>query len=329
MKNNISVIGSGSWGTAIASALAENEFNNVQIVCRKQNIAESINLNRINNQHLPDIIVENFKATTNIEDISNSDYIFIVCPSVYFRETIKKYKQYFKKDAIFVICTKGIEKDTLFTLDIVFKEEHNTENVVIMSGPSFANEVALKKPTALTLTGLKNNTIKISSLISSHYIRTYLSTDLIGVQIGGTSKNILAIACGIIEGKNLGNNAKAAVITRGIHEISKLIEALGGHKDTISGLTGVGDIILTCNSHNSRNMSFGYMLGQGKTVKEILDSRESVTEGMLSLESIILLCEKHNIDAPLFKSIYEIIFNEKPIEEILKELFNRPIKSEE
>lgn len=329
MKNNISVIGSGSWGTAIASALAENEFNNVQIVCRKQNIAESINLNRINNQHLPDIIVENFKATTNIEDISNSDYIFIVCPSVYFRETIKKYKQYFKKDAIFVICTKGIEKDTLLTLDIVFKEEHNTENVVIMSGPSFANEVALKKPTALTLTGLKNNTITISSLISSHYIRTYLSTDLIGVQIGGTSKNILAIACGIIEGKNLGNNAKAAVITRGIHEISKLIEALGGHKDTISGLTGVGDIILTCNSHNSRNMSFGYMLGQGKTVKEILDSRESVTEGMLSLESIILLCEKHNIDAPLFKSIYEIIFNEKPIEKILKELFNRPIKSEE
>lgn len=329
MKNNIAVIGSGSWGTAIASALAENCNNNVELICRKKEVAECINLYRVNKDYLPDIVVENFKATTNVENISNADYIFIVCPSIYFRETIQRFKQFFKKDAIFVICTKGIEKNSLLTLDIVFKQEFETNNVAIMSGPSFANEVALKKPTALTITGDDKITKKIAGLISSSYIRTYLSSDLIGVQIGGTSKNILAIACGIIEGKNLGNNAKAAVITRGIHEIGKLIEAMGGHKDTISGLTGVGDIILTCNSLNSRNMSFGYMLGKGKKVDEILNSRNTVTEGILSLESIVKLCEKNNIDAPLFNSIYQIIFEQKPIEKIIKELYNRPIKSEE
>ena len=325
----IAIIGSGSWGMALGIHLA-NIGNNVKIWSFLQEEADIINIER-KCKFLPNVdkIPNNITATTNFEEcISKSDYIFHVTPSKFTRNIVKEYKKFVDNQPI-ILCSKGFESDTLSTLDEIFKEELPNNELVVFSGPSHAEEVSNKRPTAMVLAGENNKLLfDLQDLMMNEYMRIYLSNDLKGVELGGALKNIIAFCAGMLVGMNLGDNSFAALITRGLKEISRLGVVLGGKYETFYGLSGLGDLIVTCASKYSRNRKAGILIGQGKTIEETRTEVGMTIESIDNIEVAYELKNKYKIDMPIVTTVYDVLYNNLKPNMAVKELMLRDKKFE-
>ena len=305
---NICIIGSGIWGVALGVHLAKLG-NNVKIWSFSEEERDLIN-NEKKCKFLPNITLpEGIYCTTSYEEaISGSEIILHVTPSKFTRNIVRGYKEYVTNQPI-VICTKGFEKETLSTLDDVISEEIPNAKIAALSGPSHAEEVSIGVPTAIVVASKDINLAnEIRDIFMNETLRVYTSTDLKGVELGGALKNIIAFCAGISAGIGLGDNTFAALITRGLHEISLLGEVLGGNKQTFYGLTGLGDLIVTCLSEHSRNRRAGKLLGQGKNIEEIRKEIGMVIEGVDNIEVAYELSKKYNLDMPIVKGVYQVLY---------------------
>jgi len=325
----ISVIGAGSWGTTLASLLAEKGYD-VTLWAHEKDLAERINRERINNIYLPDFAIPvNLKATHDIvEAVSKSRYILNVVPTQYIRSIFTQVKQYIRSEAIIISASKGIENDTLLTPSMILKEILGRP-VSTLSGPSFAKEVAAKLPTAVTLASEDRKAgLLLQEIFNTDYFRVYTHDDIIGVEVGGALKNVVAIAAGICDGLGLGHNSRAALITRGLSEITRLGISMNAREITFSGLSGLGDLVLTCTGPLSRNYTVGYKLGQGQKLSDIISQTRSVAEGVATTLSAYDLSKKYSIDMPITEQVYLTLYKEKPPKEAVRDLMNRTLKSE-
>lgn len=327
-NNYISVIGAGSWGTTIAFLLSEKGYD-VTLWAYEHDLANQINKERANNLYLPGVhLPDNLRATNDILDaVTNARFIINVVPTQHIRSVFSQIGSCVRKDSAIVSASKGIEINTLLTPSMILKEIFDMP-VAVLSGPSFAREVALKLPTAVTLASDNRKTGQLlQEVFNTDYFRVYTHDDLLGVEIGGALKNVIAIGTGICDGLGLGHNARAALITRGLSEITRLGVAMGAKEVTFSGLSGLGDIVLTCTSTLSRNYTVGYRLGQGEKLTEIIKTK-SIAEGITTTLSAYNLSRKYNIDMPVTEQIYLTLYENKPVVNTVKDLMNRSLKSE-
>jgi len=318
----IGILGGGVWGSALAKLLSNNH---VMIYARDKNIVSSINEHRINPKLKYIIFNNNVKATSNILELKNSDYIFVALPTQNVRKVIQLLGNC--KDQQIIIGSKGIEIESQLFLYDVISSIVNAKNISVLSGPCFSNEVARNLPTAVTFaTKDKNIFNTINLLFKNNNFRLYYSDDLIGCQLGGAIKNIYAIAVGITIGLQLGDNAKSALISRCFAEIIPFGKALGANTNTLFGLSGLGDLILTCNSLKSRNTSFGHLIsGQPKiSIKEHLKSQET-TEGYFTVKAVYNIAKENKINMPIANSVYRILFEQASIKNEISNLLNRPV----
>jgi len=331
--NNILVLGSGAWGTAIADLIANNTKKNIYLWAYEEEVARSISTNYQNKKYMPGKkLNKNILADIKLPNL-HFKIIFVVIPSQFIFSFFKDFKNHFEKfnkdKHNFVICSKGIDLQRKKLLSEVVKEFFPKSNIAILSGPSFANDVLNRKPTAVTLATKSSKLAKILvDLLSNNYFRVYVSKDIIGVQINGAMKNVLAIAAGMTEGLNLGENARAAILARGIKEITRLVQAVGGKKDTVLGMSGVGDIILTCVSKSSRNYNFGVMLGKGKKIKDIINKEKHTTEGVENIKVVYFLKKKHNIQMPILEAVYKILVKGYHFNKVINSLLSRPLTND-
>ena len=323
---SIGVLGGGVWGSALARVLSQNK---VKIYARDENLVKSINDHKINPKLKYSSFNENVSATLSLNDLKNTKYLFIALPAQNIREVIQNSTLHNKNHHV-VICSKGIEISSSKFLTDVVKEVLPYKTLSILSGPSFSNEVSQNLPTAVTLAANKKIIFEeISNLISNKNFRMYYSNDLIGTQLGGALKNIYAIAAGITQGLNLGENAKSALISRSFVEMTRFAEKFNANKNTLFGLSGLGDLILTCGSNSSRNTQFGIKIASSKyeNFSDLLQSQE-VTEGYYTVEAVYNISKKNKIEMPIMESVYNILYNKYDIKEELIRLLNRPLKEE-
>ena len=324
----ISVIGSGSWGVALAIHLAKLG-NEVKIWSFMQEEADLIN-NEKKCKFLPEITIpEGIVCTTSYEEaIKDTEIILHVTPSKFTRSTVREYKEYVTDQTI-VICTKGFEKESLSTLDDVIKEEIPDAKLAVLSGPSHAEEVSKGVPTAMVIAAEDLNTAdELRDIFMNENLRVYTSNDMKGVELGGALKNIIAFCAGVAAGIGLGDNTFAALITRGLCEMSRLGIALGGKHDTFYGLTGLGDLIVTCLSEHSRNRTAGKLMGEGKTLEEARAQIGMVIEGVDNIEVAYELSKKYNVDMPIVNAVYDMLYNDLSPKEGVTLLMTRDKKSE-
>lgn len=325
---NICIIGSGSWGVALGIHLAKLG-NNVKIWSFLQEEADIIN-NEKKCKFLPGVdLPEGIYCTTSYEEaIMDSDVILHVTPSKFTRNIVSEYKKYVTNQPV-VICTKGFEKDTLSTLDDVIKDEMPDVKLAILSGPSHAEEVSREIPTAIVIASEDEDLAnEIRNIFMNENLRVYTSKDVKGVELGGALKNIIAFCAGIAAGLELGDNTFAALITRGLHEIAILGEILGGKKETFYGLTGLGDLIVTCLSEHSRNRRAGKLLGQGEKIEDIRKEIGMVIEGVDNIEVAYELSKKYDVDMPIVKAVYKVLYEDLDPKVAVNMLMTRDKKSE-
>ena len=325
---NIAIIGSGSWGVALAVHLA-NVGNNVKIWSFMEEERDLIN-NERKCKFLPGVeLPENIMCSTDFgEVIKDSKMILHVTPSKFTRSTFKQYKEYVGNKPI-IICSKGFEKETLETLDEVILEEMPTAKVGALSGPSHAEEVSIAIPTALVIASKHQNILKmVQDAFMSEKMRIYTSNDVIGVELGGALKNIIAFCSGAAAGIGLGDNSFAALITRGLKEIVRLGVELGGKEETFYGLSGLGDLIVTCLSEHSRNRKAGYLIGQGKSLEETKKEVGMVIESIDNIDVAYELGRLHNIEMPIVETVYRVLYESLDPQEAVKDLMTRDKKME-
>lgn len=325
---NVAIIGSGSWGVALATHLARNG-NKVKIWSFSEEERNLIN-NEKKCKFLPNLTIpENIICLTDFEKvIEDADFILHVTPSKFTRDTFKKYKQYVGNKPI-IICSKGFEKDTLTTLDEVILDEMPNAKIGVLSGPSHAEEVSIAIPTVLVIASKSNEILKmIQDTFMTSEMRIYTSTDVKGVELGGALKNIIAFCAGVASGIGLGDNTFAALITRGLSELSKLGVKLGGEKDTLYGLSGLGDLIVTCLSEHSRNRKAGKLIGEGKTLEETKKEVGMVIESIDNIEVTYELCKIHNVDMPIVETVYKVLYKNLEPKKAVEQLMTRAKKSE-
>ncbi len=325
----IGIIGAGAWGTALATA-AIRSGNKVTIWARDREVASDINIHHQNTAYLPGIhLDEAITATTDLADIADNQALLFATPAQALRNIATELNPYITSPLTVTICSKGLERGTNKLLSDVLKQALPHAIPCILSGPSFAADVANGLPTAVTLA---SNDIKIAQelaqTLGSSSFRPYASSDLIGAQIGGAVKNVLAIACGIVEGKALGQSARSALTCRGFAELVRFALGHGAGIETLSGLSGLGDLILTCSSQMSRNMSLGYALGQGSSLEHILKSRNTVTEGVHTASVVCEIATKKNIEMPICEAVRDIIEGSKSVDEAIENLMARPFRQE-
>jgi glycerol-3-phosphate dehydrogenase (NAD(P)+) len=323
MQKKIAIIGSGSWGTALANLIALNAKEAI-IISSNLEVIKDINHNSKNDAYLPNIfLASNVSATNNISIIKQVEMIFIVVPAKHVRTVLNEIRN-LSVNAPLIICSKGLEQDSLLLMSEVVEEILPQSKVAILSGPNLALEVAQNKPSATTIAcldlALANEVVNI--LKNPNFI-PFISKDIITNQICGAAKNILAIASGIFMGKNLGENARATLITRGIVEINHLAHKKGGHKEGILSLGGIGDIFLTCNSIKSRNTSLGMELVKNKDLNDILSKRSSVAEGVYAAQSIYELAQKLEVSMPICNAIYDLIARKINIDQAIDLLLHK------
>jgi glycerol-3-phosphate dehydrogenase (NAD(P)+) len=325
----IAVIGAGSWGTTLASLLAGKDYD-VSLWVYEKEIAEKIKSTRINDVYLPGYnIPGNIDVSNSLEDVlSDAGYILSVVPAQYTRAVFEPVIQYVKSNAVVVSASKGIETGTLLTVSGVFKELTGKDSAVI-SGPSFAKEVIEKLPTAVTIASKdKENGFELQNIFSTEYFRVYTNTDVLGTELGGALKNVMAIASGISDGLGLGSSTRAALITRGLAEMTRLGAIMGAKEKTFGGLSGLGDLVLTCTGKLSRNYTVGYKLGKGERLVDILSSMKMVAEGVDTSQSAYELSRRHKVEMPIIEKIYKVISEEKKPLDAVRELMTRSLKSE-
>ncbi len=325
---NICIIGSGSWGSAIGIHLAKMGHN-VKMWAHSQDEADNININR-ETKYLPGIkMPENIYCTTDYKEaIEGTEFIFHVTPSRYVRENLVKYKEYVTNQPI-VICSKGFEAETLSTLSDVVNDELPNTKVAILSGPSHAEEVSTGIPTAIVIACQYIDVLyNLQDLLMNEYLRVYTSTDVKGVELGGALKNIIAFCAGVAAELNLGDNSFAALLTRGLNEISRLGVAMGGNHNTFFGLSGLGDLIVTCLSEHSRNRRAGKCIGRGLTVEETRKEIGMVVESFDNIEVAYKLSKKYNIEMPIVNTVYDVLYNNLNPKDAVTLLMTREKKSE-
>ncbi len=325
----VGVIGAGAWGTALA-AMARRAGRDVVMWALEDEVVESINSRHLNDLYLPDVpLDETIRATSDMTEAIDADLVLLVAPAQHLRTVCEKLAPDWTGGVPAVICSKGIERGSNVLMTDVIADALPAAPPMVLSGPTFAKEVAAGLPTAVTLAsadaGLAD---KVSVAIGTPTFRPYTSTDLIGAAIGGAVKNVLAIACGIVHGKELGDNARAALITRGLVEVVRLAVALGGRSDTLMGLCGLGDLLLTATSMQSRNYSLGAALGQGRTLDEVLGERRAVTEGVYTAEAVVALAQEKGVDMPICTAMDGILNRDTPVDDAIQEVLDRPIKEE-
>ena len=326
---NIAIIGSGSWGVALSIHLAK-QGHNVKIWSFSQEECDMIN-NEKKCKFLPKVeLPEGIKCTTSHEEaIEGTDFIIHVTPSKFTRNVVKQYKQYVTNQPI-VICSKGFEKDSLLTLDEVIQEEIPNAKIAVLSGPSHAEEVSIALETVLVVASKYDAVLKmVQDAFMSNKMRIYTSRDVKGVELGGALKNIIAFCAGVAAGIGLGDNSFAALITRGLAELTRLGVALGGQKDTLYGLSGLGDLIVTCLSEHSRNRRAGKLIGQGKSLEDAKKEVGMVIESIDNIEVAHELGKLHNIEMPIVEAVYGILYEGLKIEDAVDGLMNRTKKSED
>lgn len=327
--SKITFLGGGSFGTALAVLLADKN-NIVNIYDRDLNVVNEINTKRTNEKYMKDLnIPKGVTAFNNIDDaIKGTDYVVLSVPSHVIRNMCKQLKGKISKDIPVISIAKGIEEGTDKRLSVVIGEELDNP-VVVLSGPSHAEEVAMKLPTTLVSTSKDMDYARdIQDLFMTQYFRVYTNDDIIGVEIGGAVKNIIALAAGVIDGLGYGDNTKAALLTRGMKEISRIGIALGGRTETFYGLTGMGDLIVTCTSMHSRNRRAGLLIGKGVPVEKALDEIGMVVEGIKACKAFYHLKEKMGISMPITDGLYKGLFENKNPKDIIDELMNRDKKNE-
>lgn len=322
---NIGVIGAGSWGTALALLLQRNGHQ-VRVWSIAKEEVEMLDKEREHKSKLPGVkIPADMKFTNNMEEaIKGKDFLVLAVPSPFTRTTARNMKPFVAENQIIVDVAKGIEEDTLMTLSQQIKEEIPQAEVAVLSGPSHAEEVGRGIPTTCVVGAKTRKTAEyLQEAFMNEEFRVYTSPDMLGMELGGSLKNVIALAAGIADGLGYGDNTKAALITRGIAEIARLGVAMGGKIESFTGLTGIGDLIVTCASVHSRNRKAGYLMGQGKTMQEAMDEVKMVVEGVYSTKAAVKLAKKYGVSIPIIEQVNAVLFEGKSAEEAVKELMLR------
>lgn len=327
---NISVIAAGSWGTALA-ILLDGNGHNVTIWSKFEDEVNMLKTNREHVDKLPGVkLRDSINITTSLEEATkDKEMLVFATPSSFVRETTNLFKEYIKPNQVIISVSKGLEDNTLYTLQQVINDVLPENEVVVLSGPSHAEEVARGIPTSVVVASHNANTVKrVQDVFMNDFFRVYGSQDVIGLEMGGAVKNVIALAAGISDGLGFGDNSKAALMTRGMAEISRLGVAMGANVATFNGLSGIGDLIVTCTSKHSRNRLCGYLIGKGATLEEALAEVKMVVEGVYSAKAVLHMAKKYNIEMPIIEQINEVLFkNKKPIDAVT-ELMTRDKKFE-
>ncbi len=326
---HLGILGAGAFGTSLGLALANN-FTKITLYAMEHEVVESINNNHKNELYLPKHTLPlHLKATNNLEHLSSCHIILITTPTQHIRSSIKQVFP-INRLATYIVCSKGLEISSKKLISQIIQEEVDLPNLAVLSGPSFAHELAQSLPTTLILAMNDITSAKtISALLQSKTLRIYHTSDLIGAQVGGGIKNVIAIASGIIKGANLGHNALAGLITRGMHEMLTLNNIYGGDNKTIFGLSGLGDLILTATSEQSRNFSLGYKIGErGYFDDSFIKQSKGLCEGYYTAKAINELIEEHDLIMPISKEVYQICYNYKHLKNSIDDLMNRDNKQE-
>lgn len=334
MENGkIAVIGAGSWGTTLSQLLAEQGLS-VTLWVFEEDLLQALTKSRCNTMYLPGIVLHDAIAFTRslAEAVADKDIILWVSPSQVFRSLLTEALPFARKEALHVCASKGIENESLKRLSEVAEEIEpalNSRRFVVLSGPSFAREVSAKLPTAVVVASRDaGSAVRIQQVMASQWFRTYTSKDVVGVELGGALKNVIALAAGVADGLGYGCNTRAALITRGLAEMIRLGTAQGADPLTFSGLSGLGDLVLTCTSTLSRNYSIGLQLGQGKALNDILSGMNAVAEGIQTARSAYFLAHKYQVEMPIVSEVYHILYEQKQAAAAVKDLMARQLKHE-
>lgn len=326
----VSVVGAGSWGTALATVLHDNGHN-VTVWSIADAEIDALIRDHEHKDKLPGVkLPEDMIFTTDLKEACiGKELIVLAVPSVYTRSTAQLMSPYIVKNQIIVNVAKGIEENSLMTLSDIIAEEIPQSTVAVMSGPSHAEEVGRRMPTTCVVGANNKETAGfVQNMFMNKVFRVYISPDVLGIELGGALKNVVALAAGIADGLGYGDNTKAALITRGISEISRLGVVMGGKAETFAGLTGIGDLVVTCASMHSRNRRAGILIGQGKTMQEAMDEVQMVVEGVYSAKAAYALAKKYNVEVPIIEYVNKILFENMSASEVGAELMLREKKDE-
>ncbi|MFA6358463.1 MAG: NAD(P)H-dependent glycerol-3-phosphate dehydrogenase [Candidatus Omnitrophota bacterium] len=329
-KMNVAVIGDGGWGTTLAILLSSKGYP-VTLWGAFNDYAIKMDKLRFNPKFLPGIkIPKEIKITSDIKiAISQKEIIVLAVPSQYTRQILKKIKNNFSKKTVFLSVTKGIEISSSSRISEIIYEELGSVKLAVLSGPTIASEVARGIPTTAVVASVDKKIRKtIQEVFSTQNFRVYTNSDVIGVELGGSLKNVIAIACGVSDGLGFGTNTKAAILTRGLAEISRLGKAMGANLETFSGISGLGDLVTTCISKQSRNRMVGELIGRGKNLKEIYQHMQMVAEGVPTAKSSYALSKKYKVDMPIIKEVYHLLYKDKSPRQAVKDLMTRKSKAE-
>ena len=324
------VIGGGAWGTALAQVCAR-AGREVVLWAREPEVVEAVNARHENATFLPGVALEPaIRATSDYADLADVDLVLAVPPAQHMRSTLAAFAPHARDGLPILLCSKGVEQGSLKLMTDVLAETIPHARAAVLSGPSFAGEVARGLPTAVTLACPEEGCAEdLAEAIATPTFRPYFATDMIGAEAGGAVKNVLAIACGIVEGRGLGRSAHAALITRGFAELTRLAVALGGEAETVAGLCGLGDLVLTCSSPQSRNMSVGLALGGGQTLEQALAGKLTVAEGVASAPAVRQLARKLGVETPICEAVAAILAGEVDVDAAIRGLLSRPLKDEQ
>jgi len=325
----IGVIGAGAWGTALAQAAARTGCE-VTLQAREPEVAASIQTHGENRLFLPGVSLDpKVRATDRFDDLASADMILAAPPAQYLRSALRALAPFARAGLPIVLCCKGIEQGSLKLMSEILREEAPEAICAVLSGPSFAADVARGLPTAVTLACADEDLgARLADALASPTFRPYLATDIVGAEAGGAVKNVLAIACGVLEGRRLGRSAHAALMTRGFAELTRVALALGGRAQTVAGLCGLGDLILTCSSPQSRNMSVGIALGHGQSLEEALAGKLTVAEGVATAPALRALTRSLGVETPICEAVAAILNDEIDIDTAIEGLLSRPLRNE-
>ena len=328
--NKIAVVGTGIWGTALALTAAR-AGNQVLCWAREHEVVDSINQKHINKMFLPDIpLPDAIRATNNIADIFEfADVVLLTASAQWTRATLKLMKPFVKSNTIIVLCAKGIEVDTGKMLSEIVDEEIPNTTIAILSGPGFAIDVAQRKLASVTIACAKDGIATLlANMLGTPYFRPYTTTDMISPQVGGSVKNVIAIASGIVEGAQLGDGARAALITRGLAEMLRLAKVLGGSVSTMMGMCGLGDLVLTASCSQSRNFSFGYEVGVCGRVRKVMEANTRTVEGIATAKAVVKRAQAAKVEMPICEIVNKMLFEDMGLAAAMEELLRRPYKKE-
>jgi len=334
--SRIAIIGAGAWGTALAIVLGRKKTHAVRLWANEPDVCESIMQRRVNERFLPGFTLPvSVEATNDLHKaLESAEVVVSVMPSQHCRSLLERMAASLRPEMLFVSCTKGLEDGTLFrmteVIEGVMRTRRFTPRVGVLSGPSFAKEVARGDPTAVTIASSDSELARtVQETFNDSRFRVYTNDDVIGVELGGALKNIIAIAAGVCAGLGLGHNSVAALITRGLAEIARLTVACGGRMDTVAGLAGLGDLVLTCTGDLSRNRSVGVALGKGRKLSDIIaEMHGAVAEGVFTTKAAVGLARKKNVEMPITEQMYAILENGKPPQQAIEDLMTRAAKRE-